>query len=204
MKKQPEITARTRQKLIDAFWELFGEKGLNQITVAGITAKAGYNRSTFYEYFEDISDLLSSEEDRLMDEMKDNFSTVDMTDLQKDILSGNSSFAAMFNIFNEQIYLLLGPNGDPSFMDRVKQELMPLLTDSFGPLTENPYIDYIIVYAHSAIIGLLQYWHDQGKNISVEEIRRLGHNLYLIPLSAPTRLFSSSYDVFILKKKRGG
>ena len=51
MKKQPELTERTRRNLIDAYFELTnsGEKG----TVDQITRKAEYNRCTFYRYFSD-------------------------------------------------------------------------------------------------------------------------------------------------------
>jgi len=58
MKKQPELTAQTKENLIEAFWQIYCEKGLGKITVKEITAKAGYNRSTFYEYFTDVYDVL--------------------------------------------------------------------------------------------------------------------------------------------------
>ena len=49
MKKQPELTAITRKKLIDTYFELVrkGEKA----TVGAICELAGYNRCTFYRYF---------------------------------------------------------------------------------------------------------------------------------------------------------
>ena len=51
MKKQPQVTAITRQNIADAFWELYKTKPMEQITVKDVIAKAGYNRGTFYEYF---------------------------------------------------------------------------------------------------------------------------------------------------------
>ncbi len=38
MKKQPEITAATKQKIIDSFWELYKEKSIDKISVGEITA----------------------------------------------------------------------------------------------------------------------------------------------------------------------
>ena len=49
MPKRTTITAHTKQNLIDAFWVLYCQKPLTQITVKEIVARAGYNRSTFYE-----------------------------------------------------------------------------------------------------------------------------------------------------------
>ena len=54
MKNNTEIISKTKQDLIDAFWCLYCEKRIEKITIKEITVKAGYNRSTFYEYFTDI------------------------------------------------------------------------------------------------------------------------------------------------------
>ena len=58
MKNNPEVMTKTKQDLIDAFWALYCQKRIDKITVKEITQKAGYNRSTFYEYFIDIYDVL--------------------------------------------------------------------------------------------------------------------------------------------------
>ena len=66
MKKQSIVTAKTRQKLIDAFWELLEKKNLNRITIKEITDLAGYNRGTFYQFFTDIYALSEDEEERIL------------------------------------------------------------------------------------------------------------------------------------------
>jgi AcrR family transcriptional regulator len=44
---------RTRQLLLQAFSDLFSEKGFQEITVQNITERANINRGTFYSHFED-------------------------------------------------------------------------------------------------------------------------------------------------------
>ena len=44
---------RTRQLLLQAFSDLFSEKGFHAITVQDITERARVNRGTFYSHFED-------------------------------------------------------------------------------------------------------------------------------------------------------
>ena len=47
-----------RKKMImDAFWELLGEKPFNKISVRLIVERCGVNRNTFYYYFQDIPAL---------------------------------------------------------------------------------------------------------------------------------------------------
>ena len=59
MRKQPEVTERTRAALREAFWELYAGDGttpglpVERISVRAITDRAGFNRATFYLYFHD-------------------------------------------------------------------------------------------------------------------------------------------------------
>lgn len=49
---------RTRQLLLQAFSDLFSEKGFQAITVQNVTERANINRGTFYAHFEDKSAIL--------------------------------------------------------------------------------------------------------------------------------------------------
>ena len=49
---------RTRQLLLQAFSDLFSEKGFHAMTVQDITEQARVNRGTFYTHFEDKSAIL--------------------------------------------------------------------------------------------------------------------------------------------------
>ena len=54
MRRQPEKTARTKQNMIDVFWKLAEEKGLDKVTASALAKEAGINRATFYAYFTEI------------------------------------------------------------------------------------------------------------------------------------------------------
>src|SRR5690554_1199827 len=71
MKKQPEITEKTRQMFIDVFCELYSQKPIEKISIKEITNKSGYNRSTFYQYFTDIYELLDFVENDLLNYIKE-------------------------------------------------------------------------------------------------------------------------------------
>ena len=68
--KKTAAKEETKQALIQAFWKLYREKRIEKITVGEIAAVAGYNRSTFYEYFYDVPDVLQQIEDCILDEMQ--------------------------------------------------------------------------------------------------------------------------------------
>ncbi len=172
MKKQPEITERTRQKFVDAFWALAKEKPVSKIAVSELTRLAGYNRSTFYEYFLDTDDLLSYVEDKLIDEVK--------KVAQKSISDEKpptNFFRMVFSAMNEEIYILLGSNGDSSFLPRVRTELIPLASQFLPCPSDLENFDYLVAFVNSAMFGLLERWHENNKDISPEEISEMMQRL---------------------------
>ncbi len=184
MKKQPEITERTRRRFVEAFWELAKEKPIRKIAVNELTRRAGYNRSTFYEYFTDTDDLLSCVEQDVLEEIRQ---TIVRT-LPEDDALGNlfqtDLFPRIFAAVNEKMYILMGPNGDPGFLPLVKAELIPLVIPHIPISTDNPDFNYLIGFVSSAMFGLLQQWNEQGKDISTDEFSKMMQTLVLQGLSA--------------------
>ncbi|MCD7776187.1 MAG: TetR/AcrR family transcriptional regulator, partial [Firmicutes bacterium] len=163
MKKQPEITDKTRQNFVSAFWSLAEEKPISKITVSTLTKRAGYNRSTFYEYFLDIVDLLNYIETSLLNDIKDK-----IRQCPNETNFTASLFQTIFVAMNEKIYLLLGPNGDLNFFTRVKAELIPVVK-SFLPFpSDTPYFDYLVCFVNGAAFSLLQDWNAKGRDISIQ------------------------------------
>ncbi len=179
MKKQPEVTEKTRRKFEEAFWSLVREKPVSKIAVSELTRRAGYNRSTFYEYFLDTDDLLAYVEARLLEQLK-------QTILQ--VLSENHSLEVMFQLvfatMNDKIYLLLGPNGDASFLTKMQKEMLPFVEAHLPISKDTPNFDYLICFANSALFGLLQHWNEKGKDLSTEEMGAMMQELVLHGLLA--------------------
>ena len=51
---------RTRQRILDAALQLFGDEGFHQCSIARITKKADCSRVSFYQYFSGKEDVFSS------------------------------------------------------------------------------------------------------------------------------------------------
>src|ERR1700727_2510267 len=59
----PQVGARgqrTRQRILDAALQLFGDEGFHQCSIARITKKANCSRVSFYQYFAGKEDVFSS------------------------------------------------------------------------------------------------------------------------------------------------
>ena len=175
MKKQPEKTARTRQNMIDAFWELAAKQGLDKVTISAITKKSNLNRGTFYVYFTDIEDLLEQAEDDMISDLQKQMEASISEGGFDDFAVASQKMIDVFTRYNEKFFLLIGKNGDPRFIARIREIAAVVFRKAFGILNDIPYQDYVIVYATSAFTGLLTYWHDTGRKISIIELAAIVH-----------------------------
>ncbi len=67
-----------------AFWNLYKTKPLKAITIKEVTAHAGYFRSTFYRYYDNIQHIYQEIEDELLQKWIDlvgKISTIESYDL---------------------------------------------------------------------------------------------------------------------------
>ena len=175
MKKQPEQTARTRQNIIDAFWELAAEQGLNKVTISAITKKSNLNRGTFYVYFTDMDDLLKQTEDEMICDWEKQMEASLSKRSFEDFAVVSQKMIDIFTRYDEKLFLLLGKNGDPRFIAQIRERVAVVFRKAFNISSDIPYQDYVIVYATSAFTGLLTYWHDTGRKISINELAAIAH-----------------------------
>lgn len=124
MNKQPEVTAITKENLTNAFWSLYKSKRIEKITVKDITGIAGYNRSTFYVYFNDVYSVLEYVEDTLLNYMKEEVMK-DLNFLDDDVVI--KKITDLFIEKGEYFNQLLGEDGDPYFAGKLKAMLKPVV-----------------------------------------------------------------------------
>lgn len=178
MKKQSESIVQTKQKLIDAFWELYCEKSMEKITVKEVTEKAGYNRGTFYVYFKDVYDVLEQIEESLLP-TEEEFEELFQHHLDNMSLESTSTqFYEMYQQHGEKLVVLLGPNGDPHFAHRMKDLIKSYMLKTSGELSEKNRIkfDYILEYELSARYAMMNRWF-QHKDLPLEEFAALFYHI---------------------------
>lgn len=172
MNKQPEIKAQTRQNLIDAFWSLYTNKRIEKITVKEITQKAGYNRSTFYEYFIDVYDMLEQIEQSLIPTLEE------MPPLRFEERQIGMPIEAFLELYerNRKYYaVLLGENGDPAFVGKLKASVKPILRQAFGDAAkaEGETFEYMLEYVLSAMIGMMSFWLNREQPMDSKDLMAL-------------------------------
>lgn len=179
MKKQPEVTAATRKKLMDSFLELYKEKEINRITVSEITKKAGFNRGTFYAYFTDIYNLLELLEDETVNDISKRFQACFEGQLPIDFQVFSGKCAEIFAENGDRLFFLINSSRNNKVAVKLKNALLPIVISysGFSLLEERKDIEFIQSFIFSAMLGMITYWYDTGKEMDVKEFVKLAQSL---------------------------
>lgn len=173
MKKQPHITEKTKGKIIDVFCELYMEKPIEKITIREITKKSGYNRSTFYQYFDDIYDLL----DTIENDVLQTFSSIVVSDLKPEE-NWDLTVHKLARLFSEKekyLSALLGTYGSVRFINKLKNEVendvidVELPDNLIEPYETSIIFPFIREYFLSTALSLFTYW-SKHKTLTTEEL----------------------------------
>lgn len=157
MRKQPEVREKTRSELVTAFWKLYEHKSIDKITISELTSAAGYHRGTFYEYFQDIYDLLEQEENALISQLPEMFAKLyDSKEIQTPI-----TVISQFYIKNGKHLNILINQGNTEFLDRFKETVYPIFLNILK-VEHSPEIRLIAEYGISGILMTLNKWYAGG------------------------------------------
>ncbi|PWW06183.1 TetR family transcriptional regulator [Paenibacillus cellulosilyticus] len=173
MKKQPEITEKTKQIFIDVFCELYSQKPIEKISIQEIANKSGYNRSTFYQYFSDIYELLDFVENNLLNYIKE--------ELANKELSLHTVQNALHCLDKKEhlsmLSALLGDYGNARFLNRLKRDITLDRLDLDFPQNHS-ITPYLIEFYLSTSLSLFRLWLQRQKDLSSEQFFKLVDNLY--------------------------
>ena len=172
MKHNSQISAQTKKNLMDSFWNLYSEEGIEKISVREIVSKAGYNRSTFYEYFTDVYDVLEQIESSILPDLEKH------QNVKLGFTLPLNHFTEVYNRNKKYFVVLLGKDGDPSFQDKYKNVYKTLMRPHLQSLYENDFIlECTMEYAISAMIGVMTYCYTQEEDPDIEKMLQLLWNL---------------------------
>lgn len=156
MLKQPERTAETRTNYITAFVRLMKIKPVEKITIAEISESAGYNRSTFYQYFKDIYDLLAYIEDDILSYVNEEIITQIGKEKTEDYFI--EGFQKLYAEKGELLKVLLANKNYSNFPYKLKAAIMPSFANQVGLSLAQEEAVFIIDFYLSGIISVFSRW----------------------------------------------
>ncbi|MGM9950075.1 MAG: TetR/AcrR family transcriptional regulator [Lysinibacillus sp.] len=186
--KQDRRIIRTKREIKEAFISLLEEKSFDSITVRDLTERANINRGTFYLHYLDKFDLLEKCEEEVFSNILSIFNAAAVIDILQgqDMASRLPFFTKVFEYLQEEaafMKVILGPNGDPSFQEKVRQVFIKNIHDNilseFDMASIEAPIDLFTTYISSAHLGVIQYWLNSGMKQSPKELTALLFNILM-------------------------
>lgn len=170
MKKQPEVTDATRKIILNAFWTVYQQKPIDQITVKDISDMAHVHRSTFYRYFSDVYDLLNQFEQQILDKIKITLERAHNTQEVTDLLSHAGVTVGVLKEYAPSIYHLTSPSGDSRFRSKLC-ELMYVYFSRFPFSVEHSLeSEYLFNFIFTNILANLNFWYAHREKYTLEQI----------------------------------
>ncbi len=177
---------RTCVALRDALAEEIQATGdLSQVTVTAVTDRADVTRRTFYSHYRDISDLVRSVENEMLQEMRpyvDRICQTNLDELERSIdefspCPGTIEFLDYVKRNGSWIAALLGDGGDPSFTKRLcdmaHEQARDRVAEGFVLPSCDVLIDYYLTFVISAEVGVLERWLSGGMHEPVGVVARM-------------------------------
>ena len=168
MKKQPEVTEKTRNTMIQTFCVMYEQMPVEKIFIKDLMRQAGYNRSTFYQYFMDIYDLRDQVEDEILELMR----------ARKE--ESGKNVQALIDLFEQKenvLKALFGTYGMVHFLEKLRSEFLLQIESENREVPERyrPYLEEFHIYTS---ISLFRLWIKRKKDLPKEELFGLIHMLY--------------------------
>lgn len=165
----------TRSALREALIDLILEKPLVSITVKDICARADINRSTFYLHFKDVTDILRTTEDEIIEHMHEH-APMHERDLQEikgffiDFLEQIRSNPRIMKV----IQVLCSEQGDPYFVRKLQTMTYEAFLDGWDmhmmPEMSEQRKLLVFSYIISGMVSMLSTWATRAQDTPTEQV----------------------------------
>jgi AcrR family transcriptional regulator len=174
MNKQPEITDATRDAFITAFFKLAQIKNIYKITIKEITNLAGYNRTTFYRYFEDVFALIEYAEDEFIHDMLQSILPAlgSNNELNEDFFK---IYLSKFKEHEDRLTILLCDQNRASFIRRVENQTIKYMN---SPIADTPRNKIIMDIYFTGIFSAMDEHLQHPDVISDDELLAIIRSLF--------------------------
>ena len=173
-KKQTQRTEETKRVLKEAFCRLYVTEPINKISITEVCRIAGYNRSTFYQYYLDLDDLLLEIENETLDYIKSR---------RTEIASSDSNFISELMLLyeNRKVYMdaMLGQNSTPRFFNNLISIATTNITD-FDFNKNDPHYPYFVEFRYKGALSIFRLWIQRNRDLDFEDLLLMIRKMYQI------------------------
>ena len=163
----------SEEAISQAFFILLKEKSIDKITVSDVIKKAGIVRSTFYNHYENIPDLINVIEDKTI---QDIFSLMETFHPKNDHDMCKSYFLAICNYTMTNPFLtelLRSPRGNDFFekaMAMFHKYVKDVIQNTKSTKHNKEEISYVVACSIGGTLGVLHKWTREDFKVPAEAV----------------------------------
>lgn len=167
-------TKYTQNTIKETLIDLLAEKDITKITVSEICEIADINRATFYRYYIDVYDLLEKIELAFSEELKEAYTTEDITEYTV------SNFAkALLKVFVENkklVKILFSNKTSTNFLEDILEIVYQTCKNKWEqefPGISQEDIEYASVFLFNGALGVINFWIKNDFDKDIDEISHI-------------------------------
>lgn len=172
MKKGLEQTEMTRRRIVDAFWELYEKTPIEKITVKEIVSLAQCNRSTFYQYFDSVYEVLQSIEDGVFLSMEQMFKEVPEHPSYEEIITYQID---NFETEGKYLSVLVSESGNPVFAKRIRDLFSEKIRHEIPSDLTPEQAAFIAEYTSGGFSAIMTKWLREGRRFPLTDLLTISH-----------------------------
>ena len=178
--KNPDTRVQMTKRLLhESLLKLLKEKPISRVTVKELVDTAGLNRGTFYLHYDTPFSLLKEIENDFIQNNLELFESFMRDGYDRSYLS--MLFESVWK--NRDMYsILMGPNGDPSFLNSLCEFSRERTIDEWNtefPKYSRDQLNFLYDFVFPGFTNLLVSWfrddHGVGTKEFTHRMERLGH-----------------------------
>ncbi len=161
------------EAIMDSFFLLINEKDYDKITVSDVVKKSGIVRSTFYNHYENVMELVNAAEDKTIDDI---FSLMESFHPRNDHELCKSYFLAICNYTKDNPFLsnlFKSPRGD-SFLEKAMTMFHRYVSETGKDGDVIPksreHFTFLIAGTIGFTVGVLHKWSAENFESSAEDV----------------------------------
>lgn len=134
-----------------------------------VTSAAGVYRSTFYLYFKDVYHILECIEENIIDYFKKHIIEAAPICSTENLIRAFSDF---YSVKGEYMYILTGANGDPKFINKLTDIVIPKLYELDVISRDDTLSEIKINFLTAGTLSALAVWYQKQDKIRIDDVIR--------------------------------
>lgn len=178
-KTEDRRVKRTKKALRECLFKLLEEKTADEITVKELTEAADINRSTFYFYYKDISDMIIRIQDEIFAVFEAEVIKPDAKfETEEDFVKYLTRFLVFCRDHEKICKFAIGNDPSNNLTNRIKAALMERVPDSAAVFAINDPKRYLTGFAVSAFWSTILDWMYDGMSVPPDKMAEFMKNVY--------------------------